>query len=53
MAEKKSMAGKKPAAIGEGKKQVKSYHKGTIAKGKHDVAAKNVAKKYGIANKGK
>ena len=31
-------------------KVVKDYHKGTIAKNSHDVASKNVKKKFGKAN---
>lgn len=36
---------------GKGKKVVKDYHKGTIAKNSHDVASANVKKKYGVTGK--
>ena len=36
----------------QGKRVVKDYHKGTIAKGDHDVASKNVHKKYGTMGSG-
>ena len=34
-------------ATGVGKKHVKDYSKGTIAKNKHDIASKRVHEKYG------
>ena len=34
-------------STGHGKKHVKDYSKGTIAKNKHDVASKKVHAKYG------
>lgn len=37
---------------GAGKRVVKDYHKGTIAKNEHDVASKNIHKKYGITGDG-
>jgi hypothetical protein len=37
---------------GKGSKVVKDYHKGTLAKGEHDVASKNVHKKYGTTGSG-
>jgi hypothetical protein len=37
---------------GKGTRAVKDYHKGTIAKNSHDVASKNVHKKYGITGDG-
>lgn len=36
---------------GKAERVVKDYSKGTIAKGKHDVASKNVKKKYGVTGK--
>lgn len=36
----------------QGKRVVKDYHKGTISKGEHDVASKNVHKKYGTMGNG-
>lgn len=42
----------KPGRNGKGSKPVKDYHKGTIAKNGHDVASKNVHKKYGITGDG-
>jgi len=34
-------------STGTGKKHVKDYSKGTIAKNKHDIASKRVHEKYG------
>lgn len=36
---------------GKGKRVVKSYHQGAVPKNKHDVAARNVAKKYNASTK--
>jgi len=37
---------------GKGKSSIKDYHKGVISKGEHDVASKNVHKKYGTMGSG-
>jgi hypothetical protein len=42
----------KKTVNGKGSKPVKDYHKGTLSKGEHDVASKNVHKKYGITGDG-
>lgn len=38
---------------GKGKHRIKDYHKGTVAKNSHDVASKDVHKKYGTMGKGR
>ena len=39
---------------GKGTKVVKDYHKGSLPKNQHDVASRNVKKKYGTTgNRGK
>ena len=40
-------------STGTGKKHVKDYSKGTIAKSKHDVASKKVHTKYGTMGSAK
>jgi len=40
-------------STGTGKKHVKDYSKGTIAKNKHDVASKKIHTKYGTMGSAK
>jgi hypothetical protein len=51
MAHKKANVSNSKDSNGKGKRVVKSYHQGVIAKNKHDVAAKNVGKKYNASTK--
>ena len=51
MAQKKANISNSKDSNGKGKRVVKSYHQGAIANNKHDVAARNVAKKYNASTK--
>lgn len=51
MAQKRANVANTKDSNGKGKKVVKSYHQGAIAKNRHDTAARNVAKKYNASTK--